>query len=181
MATGNPIPEKIRNYNVYIGDTASQRLVGVSGEVTLPDIVSSGEEVSGAGLLGKYESPNDGHTDSMSMAIPVRIFSEDSLALAMGDYANVTLRAGTQSTDIATQRIVEQGLVINVRGPVKEIKPGKLAVGSPMDSEFTLEVLYFKISQNKEGAMKDLVELDKINFVYAVNGVDRLANLRRYI
>lgn len=181
MATNNPVPEKIRNFNVYVGATASQRLAGISGEITLPDFTYTTEEISGAGLLGSYESPNVGHTDSVSMTIPLRLISSESLDLAVGDQANITLRAGTQHTDTANQKIVEQGLVINVRGPVKQINMGKLAVGAPMDAEITVEVLYFKGSRDNEGSLLTLLEIDKLNFVYVVNGVDRLAGLRRYI
>lgn len=181
MATNNPVPEKIRNYNVYVGPTASQRLAGVANEIKMPEFPYSTEEIAGAGLLGSYESPNVGHTDSSTLTIPVRLIMEENLSLAVGDMANITLRAGTQHTDTANRQIVEQGLVINVQGPVKQINFGTVAVGTPMNAEITVEILYFKASRDNEGSLFTLLELDKLNFVYIVNGVDKLAKLRRYI
>lgn len=181
MATNNPIPEKVRNYNVYTGDTASQKLAGVANEVTLPDFPYTTEEIAGAGILGSYESPNVGHTDSSSITIPLRLIMEENLALAVGDMAKLTLRAGTQSTDIANGQIIEAGLMINIQGPVKQINWGTMGVGQPMSAEITVEILYFKASRDNQGSLFTLLELDKLNFVYIVNGVDKLENLRRYI
>ncbi|WP_397443927.1 phage major tail tube protein, partial [Peribacillus aracenensis] len=55
---GNPIPEKVVNYNVY-DDT--EKLVGLAGEVTLPNLEAMSETVSGAGILGEFDSVNPGH------------------------------------------------------------------------------------------------------------------------
>lgn len=181
MATNNPIAEKINNFNVYIGQSGSQKLAGIAGEITLPEIPYSTEEIAGAGLLGSYESPNVGHTGSISIEIPLRLLSADALDLAVGDQANLTLRAGTQYTDISNGGIVMQGLVINLRGPVKAINWGTAKVGGPMDATITVEVLYIKGTRDVEGSLFTLLELDKLNFVYIINGVDRLAQLRRYI
>lgn len=181
MSTNNPIPEKIRNYNVYTGSTASQKLAGISNEIALPDFSYTTEEITGAGLLGSYESPNIGHTDSLNIMIPVRLIAEENLNLAVGDLAEITLRAGTQHTDTANRQIVEQGLVFNIQGPVKQINFGSATVGAPMNAEITVEILYFKASRDIEGNMFTLLELDKLNFVYIVNGVDKLEGLRRYM
>lgn len=43
------IPEKINNYNIYMDG----RLMGCSGEVTLPDFEAMTETISGPGLLGE--------------------------------------------------------------------------------------------------------------------------------
>lgn len=181
MATNNPVPEKIRNFNVYVGPTASQKMAGVAKEITLPEFTYTAEEISGAGLLGTYESPNVGHTDSSTIVIPLHLISRENLDLAVGDLANITLRAGAQHTDSANQQIVEHGLVINIQGPVKQINWGTMGAGMPMSAEITIEILYFKASRDNEGSLFTLMELDKLNFVYIVNGVDKLANLRRYI
>jgi P2 family phage contractile tail tube protein len=177
----NPVPEKIRQYNVYVGPTASQKLAGVAAEITMPDFLFTSEEISGAGLLGSYESPNAGHTESTAITIPFRTPLREALSLAEGDFANITLRAGMQSTDIANGQIGEEGLVVNVRGPVKQINFGTMVKGQPMNVEVTIEILYFKASRDTGGSLFTLLELDKLNFVYVVNGVDKLANLRRYI
>ena len=181
MATNNPVPEKIRNYNVYKGPTATQRMIGMGAEMTLPDFAFSTEEISGAGIAGSYESPNQGHTASVAMTIPFRLIGRENLEIAEGDIADLIIRAGMQSTDTASGQIIEQGLVVNVRGPVKRINMGTVSVGAPQNAEIEIEVYYFKADQDNEGDLFTLIELDKQNFVYIVNGVDKFANLRRYI
>lgn len=46
--------------------------------------------------------------------------------------------------------------------------------GKKMDPSVELEILYIKIDVNN----KSVVELDKANFKYAVNGVDLLEKIR---
>lgn len=48
----NPIPERVVNYNVY-DDT--EKLVGISGEIALPNFEAMTETISGAGIAGEYE------------------------------------------------------------------------------------------------------------------------------
>lgn len=74
----NPIPEKVHSYNVY-DDT--EKLVGVSAEVTLPTLELMSEAVSGAGMLGEYESPTPGHFGSITMEIPFRTLTDKSFSL----------------------------------------------------------------------------------------------------
>ena len=44
------LPEVINNYNVY--DDRANRLIGISGEVELPNFEAMTETLSGSGILG---------------------------------------------------------------------------------------------------------------------------------
>ena len=43
-----------------------------------------------------------------------------------------------------------------------------------MEAEVEMEILYIKIEVNN----KTVLELDKLNFIYVLNGVDMLAKIR---
>lgn len=73
----NPIPEKIVNYNVY-DDT--NKLVAVTGEVTLPNLEPLTETVSGAGILGEYDSVSIGHFGPMSIELQFRALTDAIVA-----------------------------------------------------------------------------------------------------
>ena len=62
------LPEVINNYNVY--DDRANRLIGISGEVELPNFEAMTETLSGSGILGEVEDPVTGHFSSMTMKIP---------------------------------------------------------------------------------------------------------------
>lgn len=170
----NPIPDKVLNYNVY-DDT--EKLVGVAAEVTLPTLESMSETVSGAGLLGEFESPTIGHFGSITIEIQFRALMDKSFSLLKNSGRSIVLRATQQSYDMSGGGIQKRGLKITLRGIPKALELGKLAVGAPTESKNTTEVLYIKIEENG----RTLLELDKLNFIYIVDGEDMLADVRNLI
>ncbi len=170
----NPIPEKVVNFNVY---NEAEKLVGVSAEVTLPNLEAMTETISGAGIAGEFESPTPGHFSSLTVEIPFRVLYDQSFKLMVPRGQTITLRASQQSYDVAGGEIQHRGLKVILKVIPKGVDLGKLSVGGPTDTKNTLEVLYIKIVENG----KTLLELDKANFIYIVNGVDVLANVRAQI
>ena len=63
------LPEVINNYNVYDG---GDRMIGISGEVELPNFEAMTETLSGSGILGELEDPVTGHFSSMTIKIITR-------------------------------------------------------------------------------------------------------------
>lgn len=61
-----------------------------------------------------------------------------------------------------------------VRGKAKTTTLGKVAKGKKMESEVELEILYIKVEINNAVVL----ELDKLNFVFVLNGKDMLAQIR---
>lgn len=169
----NSIPEKITNFNVY---NDAEKLLGVSGEVTLPSLEAMTSTVSGAGIAGEYESPTPGHFGSMETEIPYRIINEQIFRF----YTNpglVTLRGSQQFQNTATGKIEHRPLKITMKVLPKKTELGKLAVGAAGEGSNALEVTYIKIDENS----KNILEYDKLNFVYKVNGVDMFAKIRSQI
>lgn len=167
----NVIPEKVINYNVY-DDT--EKLVAVAGETTLPSFEALTETISGAGILGEYESPTIGHFGSQTLEINFRVLMDPTFRLSENKSRTIVLRAAQQSYDVAEGRHNVRPLKIIIKGLPKGVELGKLAPGGMTDSKNTIEVLYIKIEENG----KSLLEFDKLNFVYIVNGKDELADLR---
>jgi P2 family phage contractile tail tube protein len=170
----NPIPDKVVNFNVY---NEGEKLVGVAGEITLPNLESMSDTISGAGILGEFESPTPGHFGSTQIEIPFRILLDESFNMFIPERQTITLRASQQSYDIAAGQIEHRGLKITLRVFPKGMELGKLSQGKPTESKNTFEVLYMKIEEN--GAV--LLELDKLNFIFNVGDVDVLAKIRDQI
>ena len=84
----------------------------------------------------------------------------------------LTLRGAIQIS--GNDGIEYQQLRIVVCGKPKKITGGTLKAGSAMSSGITIEVTYFMV----EIAGKSVLELDKLNSVFKVNGVDLLADVR---
>ena len=174
MSAMTHVPEVINNFNAY---NRGNVLVGVSGAVALPNFDAITEEVSGAGILGTYDTAVVGMYGSMAQEIPFRILDSDIFSLMNpGELVDLTFRASAQSTVKATGSIDYKGMRIVERGRLKSFTPGKLELGKQMDANVTLELLYILIEIDG----KTKLEYDKLNSVFVVNGVDLLEKVRKY-
>lgn len=170
----NPIPEKVVNFNVY---SHTDKLVGVSSEVTLPDFEAMSETISGAGIAGEYESATPGHFGSQELEIAFRTISDPSFNLMKNGGKSIVLRAAQSSYDVANGRTNIRPLKITFRGAPKGLSLGKIGVGTPTETTNKFEILYIKIEESG----KTLLEFDKLNFVFIVNGEDIMADIRNSI
>lgn len=174
MSAMTNVPEVINNYNVYNNGNV---LVGVSGAVTLPTFDAITEEVSGAGILGTYDTAVVGMYGSMSQEIPFRILDSDIFTLMNpSELVDLTFRASAQSTVKSTGAIDYKGMRVVERGRLKSFTPGKLELGKQMDASVTLELLYILVEIDGETKL----EYDKLNSVFVVDGKDLLEKVRAY-
>ncbi len=168
------IPDKIADYNVY---DDKNKIIGISGEVTLPTMESMTSTLSGVGILGEVETPNVGHFGSMSMELPWRTLTDKTFSFATHAGRPLILRGAIQQYNTSNGGVGYVGVKITIKYLAKGNDLGKLAKGAAMESKNTLEVWYIKCEING----KTTLELDKLNGVYKVNGVDQLAAINKLI
>lgn len=167
------IPEVIHDFNMY---NTGNKMVGVTGEVAIPDFEAMTETISGAGILGEIETTIAGRYGSMEMEIPFRVINEDFFKLINPtDPVALTLRGAIQYNVKATGATDYMGMRVVVRGRCKKIAIGTVKQGGPMDSAVTLELTYILIETDG----KKKVELDKVNGVFKVNDKDLLAKVKK--
>lgn len=167
------IPEVMNNYNVY--DDRARKMIGISGEVELPELEAITDTVEAAGILGEVEDPVTGQFASTKIKIPFSNLYEDIFNLM--DTTNppqLTLRGSMQVMNSATGGTDYVPVKIVVRGKATTSSLGKLVKGKKGEPEIELEILYIKVMINN----KTTLELDKLNFVFVVNGKDMLAKVR---
>lgn len=168
------VPEIINNFNAY---NKGNVLVGVTGSVALPNFDAITETISGAGILGEYETSIVGMYGSMEQEVPFRILDSDCFTIMNPtELVDLTFRASAQSTVKSTGAIDYKGMRIVERGRLKAFEPGKLELGKQMDAKVKLELLYILIEIDG----KTMVEYDKLNSVFVVNGVDLLKKVRAF-
>lgn len=167
------IPEVINNYNIY--DDKARKMIGISGEVELPELKAITDTVEAAGILGEVEDPVTGQFASAKIKIPFSNLYEDIFNLM--DTTNppqLTLRGSMQVMNSATGGTDYVPVKIVVRGKATTSSLGKFVKGKKGEPEIELEILYLKVMINN----KTTLELDKLNSVFAVNGKDMLAKVR---
>ena len=174
MISNNYVPEKINDANVYIdGDKA----IGASSSIDMPEVVMKSSTVSGMGIGGEIDSPSIGLFESMEQEIQFNtLYSSFANMLSPLKTVNLTIRAAQQVYD-KNGGYAHKGLKVVEMGRVKKFKPGKVKKGETMEASVTIELTYIKIENDGEV----LVEIDKLNSVYVVNGEDMLAEIRQLV
>jgi hypothetical protein len=172
--SNNYIPEKINDFNSYLDGT---KMIGVAASVDLAEISMKTSTISGMGINGEIDSPDIGQFESMEQEVQFStLYSSYADMLAPTKTVNLTFRAAQQVYD-KTGGYAFKGLRVVEKGRVKKFKPGKLEKGESMEATVTLELTYILI----ENDGSPLVEIDKLNGIYNVNGVDMLKDIKALI
>ena len=165
------IPEKLNDFRMFLNDSPQLK---AHADVTLPSINFMTETVSGAGVLGEYESPNLNHTESMKVTINWKLFGDEVLPLLRPEMVKIDLRAANQVFDTIKGKHEYTVTRAVIRGIPISNEPGTLSKGATYDGATEVEVLYMKLEYDG----KPIVEIDKLNHIYRVGDVDYAARLR---
>lgn len=172
--SGIVFPEVINDCNVYNDDN---RVVGTTGEINLVALQAMTATVSGAGILGEYNTAVVGMFQSMQQEIPFRMIDRDFFGmLNTGEQSKIVLRSSVQQRNRETGGTLStQAMRIVYRGHPTAANFGTVKMGDMMNASITLELTYILIEMG--GTV--MLELDKLNSIYKVNGKDLLADIRR--
>ena len=170
MISNNYIPEKINEYNAYLDGT---KMIGVAASVTLPEVNMKTSTVSGVGVNGELDSPTIGQFESMEQEIQFNtLYSSAMDMLSPLSTVNLTLQVYDKQGGYNFK-----GLRVVEIGRVKKFNPGKVEKGEAMEATVTLELTYLMIEVDGQ----QLLEVDKLNGIYKVNGTDMLAGVNSLI
>jgi len=167
------IPERLTNFRAYSG-LDSQEYLGLS-TVELPAFEAMTETISGAGIAGEYASPTPGHFGSQMAKFSWRTPTEKMLLLMAPVQQTIVAYGAMQLQDPMLGALVSKQLRVEVRGQVKHHSLGKLEPGKIMAAEVDIECAVIRVDIDG----KRVIELDKFNMIFRVNGVDYLAETRR--
>jgi len=87
---------------------------------------------------------------------------------------DIVVKGALQGMDAGTGATGFQRISIYERGVVKKFTPGTMKAGGKMDSQVTLGLSYYKIVIDG----KTMLEIDRLNGVFIVDGKDVLKNVR---
>ena len=166
----NAIPEKVINFAVYY--EGRDMLGNADGD--LPKLEAMTEEVKGTGVAGAFDSVTLGHFGSTTLTLNWRNVTSDFVKLAAHKAHDLELYAAHQDYDGGSGVYIERSVVVFVRVIPKTSDIGKLAVAAMSDTSQEFEVLYMKLEIDG----KERIELDKLNYIFKIDGVDYLAGVR---
>lgn len=165
------INESVINFAVYEDGI---EFYGMA-EVTPPEFSNLTEEVKGAGISGTFESVILGHLEAMTMTLNFRTLVKDAVALYEPRDHQLDLRVAQQSKDTVSGKTVVTPVKHVAIVKPKKLNPGKIAPASAADASGEYAVSYWATYIDGE----KVLEVDIMNFIYFVNGVDYLADVRK--
>lgn len=162
------LPKKLKYLNLFNNGNS---YLGLVSSLTLPKLTRKLENYRGGGMSGSVAV--DFGLDDDALTLEWSIGGLDELVLQQwGSTSDIPLRfAGSlQRDDTGDISAVE----VMMRGRHKEFDFGEYKQGEDTETKVTTQCTYFKLTIDG----KELIEIDTVNMVEIVNGVDRLAEHR---
>ena len=171
--SGKVLPEVLHNYNIYNIDGNKQ--LGTGESITLAAVQFITATISGAGILGQLVIPIVGQTQDISQEVPYRVlYGGVSDYIANRQMVGFVLRGAYQVLDRESNQRKPMAVKVDIRGACTNVNPGTAQNGNAMNGSITVSASYYKM----EVADKVIFELDKINGIFIVNGIDILKEYR---
>ncbi|HEX9061999.1 MAG TPA: phage major tail tube protein [Clostridia bacterium] len=164
ILSGSVIAHKVFDDGIDIDDNVSCQL---------PKVEFGTTEIKGAGILGAFEMPSTGQLNAMAFSLTQRSINKNSINLSRPGQHNIELRFVKDARTSDGQQI-PQGTKIFLTGLTKSFDPGKVEENATMDGSIEYEVLRIRIII----AGEEVLLIDKINYIYKVNGKDYMEGIR---
>ena len=163
--------QTVVNFAVYEDKT---EFMGIA-DVQLPDLTALTQQISGAGIAGNIEAVIPGHFDAMTMTFNFRTPTTAALKMSEPRRHNIDIRVASQVEDTVAGRILTESVKHVLVVIPKKDGGGKLAPASATDASGEYAVRYW--ATYVDG--KKIREIDPMNSICNINGVDYLADVRR--
>ena len=171
MATISETRGQLITYEVYYGEN-STRWLGMA-TLDLPEISMKTVDLTGPGIAGTVAMPTPGMSESFECTVHWRSIHGDLTTLLEMHAHDLTFRGAQNIYDAGTGKTRAQPVKINLRGLPKKSTLGKFEQASETDSESNLEILHLQIFVDEV----EIIEIDKLNQIFKVNGTDYLADV----
>jgi P2 family phage contractile tail tube protein len=156
-----------KNLNLFVD---GRGFAGNIEEFNPPTLTAKTEEFRGGGMNAPVKLRMG--MEAMDTDFSLKQYSKDVLALfglAAGGAVALTAREALESADGTVTPVVHA-----MRGTIVEVDQGTVKPGEPTPLKFSLNLSYYKLQHGSTVVQ----EIDVVNMVHIVNGVDQLAAQR---
>ena len=165
------LPRKLKHFNVFYN---GEEFFGQATEITLPKLAMKAEAYRGGGMPGEVdidlgvEKLELEHSYGGLMYQIIKDMGITSVSGVLLRFAGSYQRDDTGDVD-AVEAVC--------RGRHTEVDMGGAKAGDDTEFKVKSSLSYYKLTVNGT----TLIEIDMVNMIYKVNGVDRLEQHRRNI
>ncbi|MCL2894315.1 MULTISPECIES: phage major tail tube protein [Brenneria] len=168
------LPRKLKYMNLF---NDGMSYMGIASAVTLPKLTRKLENYRGGGMNGAAPVDFGLEDEALSMEWTLGGLADETVwgQYAAPGAAAVPLRftGSYQRDDTGEIAAVE----VVMRGRHKEIDGGESKQGEDTETKISTQCTYYKLTIDG----KEMIEIDTINMIERVNGVDTLEQHRRAI
>lgn len=142
--------------------------------ITMPDLELLSETFRGAGVNGEIDLPTYGQFGSLVVEISHNGLSRDTIKTFGMETQELEHRWASQVLDSATGEAEVVGKKLIFRGLPKKLGLGSVEPNKAEESSSAFELVYMKYVIGNDA----VIEIDKLNDVFKVDGVDYSAAIR---
>lgn len=168
------LSNKTIQYSIYNRSEGKAKLITDSASVKRPSIENMTETIKGSGIMGEIDFPTLLQIAAMEYEISFKNASKEAIELFAQKTQHLEIRWATDYLDTSTSKVSLRANKDIIQGVPKKIDLGSIETNAGNEATLPLEILYFKHIQDGE----TLIEIDKLNNVFIINGVDYAAPLR---
>lgn len=155
-------------YSIYDKSVGKAKYLGDTTSITMPNFEFLTEAISGAGINGEIDFPTLGQIGASTLGIALRGLGDSAISLTTPKSQHLEIRWAAYAIDdsTGTTSVVDKKIVFV--GVPKKLDSGTLEANKAEESTVELEMLYYKLII--KGKVR--IEIDKLNDVFKVDGVD---------
>lgn len=162
--------QSVINFSVYEDGV---EYLGMA-DVSMPDVNHLTQSLSGAGIAGNVEAVILGHIDAMTLSMNFRTMTPQCVRLSEPRRHNIDLRVAQQEEDPVAGELKAVAVKHVMVVVPKSLKGGTVSPAAPSNGSGEYAVRYWKTYIDG----KKVREIDPLNFIFEVDGVDYLADVR---
>ncbi|BCZ48427.1 hypothetical protein psyc5s11_44940 [Clostridium gelidum] len=171
----DPITNKVIDYTVYVRENGKATKIGDTTSVTLPSIEKLTDTIKGSGIIGEIDLPSYGQIGSMETEIAIRT-ANDKWGILITAY-ELEYRWATDVVDPSTGKVAVVAHKAFLKVINKKAEEGKLETGAAQDGSAAYEVIAYKRIINGS----EIINIDKLNGIFSVNGINMFDNISQYL
>ncbi len=165
------ISNKVIDYSVYVRNDGKATKIGDTTSITFPSVEMLTDSIKGSGIVGEIDVPTFGQIGSMETEISIRV-TNDKYGILISAY-ELEYRWVTDVINPANGKVTTIAHKAFLKVIPKKFDEGKLEPGSAQDGSVSWEVIAYKRIVNGS----EILNIDKLNGIYAINGVNKLKDV----
>lgn len=169
------ITNKVIEYTVYVRENGKATKIADTTSVTLPSIEKLTDTIKGSGIIGEIDLPTHGQIGSMETEVATRTTNDKWGTLITAN--EIEYRWVTDVVDPSTAKVTVDSHKAFLKVINKKAEEGKLEPGSAQDGSASFEVIAYKRIINGN----EIVNIDKLNGIFAINGVNMFDDISKYL